>query len=454
VQLIATDNQRVVIGLGVTGLACARYLASRALPFRVVDSRENPAGLADFQREFPSVDISLGGITDQSLAGAAELIVSPGVALQEPAIAKAIANGAQVRGDIDLFVEAANAPIVAITGSNGKSTVTTLVGEMAKQAGKIAPVGGNIGIAALDLLAVENPDFYVLELSSFQLERTAQLNAEVAVVLNISPDHMDRYPNLQAYHQAKHRIFFGCKQAVINRGDNLTKPLVPDTVKQWSFSLSTPDFNGFGILEHEGEDWLAFRFEPLLAVSELKIAGRHNVENALAALALGHAMALPMPAMLTALTNFTGLAHRCQFAGEINGVRCYNDSKGTNVGAAVAALQGLKNDSGELILIAGGVAKGADFSPLKPVLAECCKAMVVIGEAAATLAQLAQDVVTVVAAEDMTQAVAKALQLAKPGDAVLLSPACASFDMFRNFEQRGESFMAAVDAASTKDGGA
>ena len=248
-------------------------------------------------------------------SAADELIVSPGVALEEHAIAAAIKNGVSVCGDIDLFVREARAPIVAITGSNGKSTVTTLVGAMAEAAQRNVGVGGNLGTAALDLLGPAR-DLYVLELSSFQLERAQPLQAEVATVLNVSPDHMDRYPSVLAYHQAKHRIFRGCQQIVINRADPLSRPLVPGAVTQWSFGLDVPDFNGFGVRESHGERFLAFEHELLMPVRELKIAGDHNIANALAALALGHAVKLPMAAMLQTLREFTGLAHRCQLIAQ------------------------------------------------------------------------------------------------------------------------------------------
>ena len=341
-QLIATDNKQVVVGLGLTGLSCARYLKRQQRVFSVVDSREQPPELESFQHEFPDVEVTVGKISDESLMGAALLIVSPGVALDEPAIAKAIANGTSVCGDIDLFCEQAVAPIVGITGSNGKSTVTTLLGEMVRSAGKKVAVGGNIGIPALDLLAGDEPDVYVLELSSFQLERAGVLSLDVATVLNVSADHMDRYPNLLAYHQAKHQIFRGCKKVVVNRADPLSRPLVAEDVEEITFGLGQPDFNGFGLLVEADKEYLAYQFEKLMPVSELKIVGKHNVENALSALALGKSIGLPVDSMLDALKAFRGLEHRCQFVADWQGVRYYNDSKGTNVGASIAAIEGLR----------------------------------------------------------------------------------------------------------------
>lgn len=440
-QIIARDNQCVVIGLGVTGMSCARYLARKNIPFSVVDTREVPSNLALFKQEFPEVPLYLGAIEQSVLLNANELIISPGVSLDLPEIAYAIKQGVDYCGDIDLFRREATAPIVAITGSNGKSTVTELVGQMALDAGKRVAVGGNLGTPALDLLSEQEPDLYVLELSSFQLERSQPLNAEVATVLNISADHMDRYANLVAYHQAKHRIFFGCHQAVVNRSDPLSKPLVPETVTQWSFGLTKPDFKGFGLLHEDGIEYLAFEFSPLMAVSELQIIGRHNIENALAALALGHAVNLPMATMLNTLKSFTGLEHRCQFVTSINEVRFYNDSKATNVGATIAALKGLKANVKKMVLIAGGVGKGADFSELKNPVLDCCRAVVLIGEQANALAQMFQTSdIKVVMASSMLEAVELAKQCAHAGDAVLLAPACASFDMFDNYQHRGQMF--------------
>ncbi|MDG1773181.1 MAG: UDP-N-acetylmuramoyl-L-alanine--D-glutamate ligase [Oceanicoccus sp.] len=449
-QLIATDNKQVVIGLGVTGLSCVRYLAANNKPFSVVDSRENPPGLEAFRAEFPDINLTLGDITEASLAGADELVVSPGVAIDEPAIVKAVAKGAHVCGDIDLFCRAVDVPVIAITGSNGKSTVTTLVGEMIKRSGKRVAVGGNIGTPALDLLAEETPDIYVLELSSFQLERSEKLAVDVATVLNVSADHMDRYKNLLSYHQAKHRIFRGCKKVVINRADPLSRPLLAEEVDVFTFGLNDSDINGFGLINDEGIESLAYQFKPLMPVSALKMVGRHNIENALAAMALCRAVGIEVGPMLDVLREFNGLEHRCQYAGEHRGVRFYNDSKGTNVGAAIASINGLKDSANNIVLIAGGDAKGADFAPLLPVLKGVVSVMVVIGNAAQVLTDLCKEVLQVVKADSMESAVNKAASLATEGDVVLLSPACASFDMFNNYQHRGDVFVAAVQQLSTE----
>jgi len=444
VSLISTDKQRIIVGLGVTGLSVARYLAGRGLPFAVCDTRANPPGVDQLKRFAPMADLYLGELDSDLLCSAGELIVNPGIALSTPAIQAALQAGVSVVGDIELFAREARAPIIAITGSNAKSTVTTLVGVMAEQAGKRVAVGGNIGTPALDLLD-EQPDLYVLELSSFQLETTQALNAEVATVLNISEDHMDRYADLAAYHLAKHRIFRGARQVVVNRDDALSRPLVADQLPCWSFGLSRPDFKGFGLIEQDGGKWLAFEFKALMPVAELKIRGAHNQANALAALALGHAAGLPMPAMLQALREFAGLPHRCQWLGQHAGVDYYDDSKATNVGAALAAIEGFGSDlQGKQILIAGGDGKGADFSALVEPVSRLCRAVILLGRDAPVLEQALAEHVPVQRVTNLDEAVAAAAAVAEPGDAVLLSPACASLDMFRNFEERGRLFAAAV----------
>lgn len=441
-SVIASDNKRVIVGIGATGLSVARYLSARGLPFTVADSREQPAGLDAFRQAFPDVELQLGPFSEDQFIGASELLVNPGIPLSEPAIAAASAAGVRVSGDIDLFHQAASAPIVAITGSNGKSTVTTLVGLMAERAGIRVAVGGNLGTPALELLD-DDVQLYVLELSSFQLERCAMLGAEVATVLNISADHLDHHGSMLNYHQAKHRIFQGCKKAVVNADQSLTQPLVPDDVEVWSFSLGHSDFRRFGVLEQPGGSYLALAREPLMAASELRIAGRHNLSNALAALAIGAAAGIDTPVMLDALREFSGLPHRCEFVAEIDGVRFYNDSKGTNVGASVSAIEGLA-ESGKIVLIAGGLAKGGEFSPLAEAMRRNGRAAVVIGEAAAAIEACLGEHVPCRREQSMAAAVQGAFAFAQTGDVVLLSPACASFDMFRSYSDRGEQFSAAV----------
>ncbi len=442
-SLIASDTQRVVVGLGVTGLSCARFLANKGLSFSVVDNRETPPGVEQFRQEFPEVDLTLGTFSPGQFDSVDELYVSPGVSLREPAIASAQQAGAKISGDLDLFVESARAPVAAITGSNGKSTVTTLLGAMAQEAGVKVATGGNLGTPMLDLLSDEC-ELYVLELSSFQLERCATVNAEIATVLNVSEDHLDHHGSLIAYHQAKHRIFRGCRQALINRDDMLTHPLVPDSVRQWSFGLQAPGREAFGLREEEEFTWLCFGDDRLVAADEIHLAGRHNLANALAALALGYALGLSMDAMLKALRDFRGLPHRCQHVADVSGVAYYNDSKGTNVGAAIASLRGL-GDRFRVVLLAGGQAKGADLEPLVEALQEVGRAAVFFGESAPVLNELLDEKLPSRCVSSMDEAVEAASVLAQSGDAVLLSPACASFDMFRNYEHRGECFVDAVN---------
>ena len=448
--LIASDQFRIVVGLGKSGLSLVRFLARQGVPFAVADTRMSPPELATLQAEFPQVEVRCGALDVEFLCRASELYVSPGLPLATAALREAAARGVKLSGDIDLFVRHAKAPIIAITGSNAKSTVTTLVGEMAAAAGKKVAVGGNLGTPALDLLA-DDIELYVLELSSFQLESTERVNAEVATCLNVSDDHMDRYSGLQTYHLAKHRIFRGARQVVVNRQDPLSRPLIADQVPCWSFGLDKPDFKSFGILEEGGEKFLAFQFSKLMPVRELKIRGAHNQANALAALALGHAVGLPLAPMLDTLRRFTGLAHRCQWVRERTGVTFYDDSKATNVGAALAAIDGWGAEiAGQLLLIAGGDGKGADFTPLRASVAKYCRAVVVLGRDAELIAAAlkdadGRDVVPLLRVATLDEAVQRCAELAAAGDAVLLSPACASLDMFKNFEERGRLFAQAVE---------
>lgn len=441
-SLIATDNRRIVVGLGQTGLSLARYFVAQGLPFSMADSRLAPPGLAALRAEFPQLDIALGPFDSEQFNAASELVLSPGIPLSEPAIAQAKAAGVKISGDIDYFCAQAQAPIVAITGSNGKSTVTTLVAAMAERAGRNVAVGGNLGTPALALLdaAIE---LYVLELSSFQLERCEYVAAAVATVLNVSADHLDHHGSMMAYHQAKHRIFRGCQKAVINRDDPLSTPLVPDAVEIWSFRLGRSDFRCFGLLELDGESHIALAGKALMPTAALAMAGRHNLSNALAALALGSAVDLPLAAMLQTLREFPGLAHRCQFVANWQGLRFYNDSKGTNVGAARAAIEGLA-EGAKVVLIAGGQGKGGDFQALADSLLRYGRGAVLIGEAAAEIAALLEGRLPLRHCQSMSEAVTAAVELADSGDVVLLSPACASFDMFDNYQHRGEQFCQAV----------
>ncbi len=443
-SLIASDHFRIVVGLGKSGMSLVRFLATRGIAFAVADTREQPPELETLRRDYPQVEVRCGELDVEFLCRADELYVSPGLALATPALQQAAARGVKLSGDIELFARNAKAPIIAISGSNAKSTVTTLVGEMAVAAGKRVAVGGNLGTPALDLLS-DDVELYVMELSSFQLETTDQLNAEVATVLNVSEDHMDRYSGLPAYHLAKHRIFRGARQVVVNRQDALSRPLLTEGQPCWTFGLNAPDFKAFGLREENGEKYLAFEFQNLMPVRELKIRGAHNQSNALAALALGHAVGLPFDAMLASLRSFAGLAHRCQWLRERQGVSWYDDSKATNVGAALAAIEGLGADiDGKLVLVAGGDGKGADFSALRAPVTAHCRAVVLLGRDAELLAQALGDEVPLIRVKTLDEAVQRSAELAQPGDAVLLSPACASLDMFKNFEERGRLFAQAV----------
>ena len=440
--MIATSKVKAIIGTGITGLSVARFLAAQGQAFVLMDTRTNPPNLDKVQKEFAGISIICGELDVHTLLACDEIIVSPGVAVATPAIEQAKAAGIPVVGDIELFVRAAKAPIVAITGSNAKSTVTTLVGEMAKAAGVNVAVGGNLGTPALELLndAVE---LYVMELSSFQLETVSMLNAKVATILNISADHLDRYENMRAYILAKLRVYFGAEHIVVNRKDVLTHPPLAAGVKPIYFG-GNADFGSFGLLVRDGIEYLAKNLTPLMPARELKIRGRHNIDNALAALALGDAAGIPMEPMLSALKTFGGLRHRCEFVAEKNGVEFYNDSKGTNIGSTLAAIQGLARDPQQLIVILGGEGKGQDFSELVPALKSINSHVVLIGRDAPIIEKAVTSATKITQASSMQDAVNKSLQLASAGDAVLLSPACASFDMFKNYEDRGEKFCLAV----------
>lgn len=439
-KAIITDRKVVVVGLGKTGLSCVRYLCSLGKHVIVMDTREEPPGLDVLECDYPNIQKVLGRLDASILSSADEIVLSPGVPLSTPEIQCAVENQVLVRGDIDLFSEAANAPVVAITGSNGKSTVTTLLGDMAHQSGLNVGVGGNLGIPALELLDHEK-DLYVLELSSFQLETTHNLNAESAVLLNLSEDHMDRYANKMAYLQAKQRIFKGAKHIIVNDDDVLSSPLVNTTMNLVHFGVRSNDLGKFSILKEGSEAYLAKGFTPLVAIKELSIRGEHNYSNALAALALGDSVGLDMADMISALKKFKGLSHRCQFIRSHNGVDFVNDSKGTNPGAVVTALTSLAKDiTGKVILIAGGDSKGADLSSLREPVKRFVKSLVLIGVDAEKFETLLDATSSLYKEGSLEEAVRRAYSLAQPGDVVLLSPACASFDMFRSYEHRGEVF--------------
>lgn len=436
---------RVVVGLGKTGLSCVRFLVSQGHRVAVVDSRLDPPGLASLRQTFPDVTVHLGSFDETLLNNAAELIVSPGVSLKEPIIAKQFSRKIPIIGDIELFARHAKKPIVGITGSNGKSTVTSLVGYLAANAGLNVKVGGNLGTPALELLNDDETDLYVLELSSFQLESTYSLKTVASVILNICADHMDRYVNLAEYIQAKKRIYNTCQRPIINLDDTNSYPLHLLDSQQEGFTLNSPPKGIFGLCQQEGESFLAYGDKILLPTSALRLKGKHQYANALAALALGHAIGLPLENMADAIRHFEGLPHRCQWVANMKGVDWFNDSKATNVGSALAAIEGLGPETaGKLIILAGGQGKNADFSELYDSVTKYVKTLILFGQDKHLIANALKGAAPILLAEDLAQATQLAQQSAKEGDAVMLAPACASFDMFNNFEHRGEVFMELV----------
>ena len=439
---MSDSANNVVIGLGRTGVSCLAHLAARGEGAVAMDTRSAPPELEAARRAHPGAEIVTGGLDARRLAEARRIIVSPGIARSTPAIAAAEAAGAEVIGDIELFARAATAPVVAITGSNGKSTVTAMLAAMAAEAGVCAGVGGNYGPPALELLTDPEPALYILELSSFQLETTESLAPKAATVLNVSADHLDRYADLDDYAAAKARIARGAETLVVNRDDPRSAAL-SGPGQTLGFTLGEPAAGDWGVRSGpDGAPWLACGEEGVMPAAELPLVGAHNRANALAALALGEAAGLPRAAMRTALAGFVGLDHRCVRVAESGGVTWIDDSKATNVGAALAAIQGLE---APVVLIAGGQGKDQDFAPLaEPARRGRLRAAVTLGEDGPTIAAVLAPHVPVHAAADMAEAVSRAGELARPGDAVLLSPACASFDQFDGYAQRGEAFATAV----------
>lgn len=451
-----SKKQVLIIGLGDTGLSMALYLAHVGTKIRVADTRLEPPMAKQLLEKLPGTVIYTGAFRSESFKDIDAIAISPGIDRRTPIIAKAINQGIPVVGDIELFAQGINKPqstkpkLIGITGSNGKSTVTTLVGEMCKQAGKRTVVAGNIGIPILNVLlenesVQEQPEVYVLELSSFQLESTSSLYLDAATVLNISEDHMDRYPNIAAYIAAKARIFSHAKNKLVNRDDSHTLTLAKNDKLLRSFGLSAPSNDTeYGVTDQNGQKFLAVGKQALIAMDEIPLPGLHNTANVLAALALASAINLPIEPLLKAVKNFKGLPHRVEKVAEINGVTYYDDSKGTNVGATLAALSGLGSP---VVLIAGGDGKGQDFSPLKDAVGKQARAVVLIGQDAALIeSAICASQVPIEHSPSLEDAVRRSSEIAQSGDAVLLSPACASFDMFRNYAHRAEVFIDAVKA--------
>ena len=460
----ALDSQSakvLVVGLGITGISAAHYLQKLGINFAIVDSREKPPLIDEFFQQMPDTPVFTGGFDEAAFKVATHLVVSPGVSLNETAISKAIAGGVKIVSDIDLFACSVEAPIVAISGSNGKSTVTTMLGEMAKEAGLQVGVGGNLGTPALDLL--EQPaQLYVLELSSFQLERTSALNAAAATVLNVSADHLDRHADIAEYAREKQKIFRGNGVMVINADDPIVNAMRDDCMEAGGRAPKVGALGDAGAIAEEGRsiftfsikkkadfylqmkgaaEYLMYKEQCLMPLAELPLEGRHNAANALAALALGVAVGLDEQVMCNALRKFKGLGHRMERIAEIRGVTWVNDSKATNIGACVAALEGYDR---KVVLIAGGEAKGADMNELTPAVKEKAKSVVLMGKDAELIAQALNGCVPVYFAANMTEAVQLADGLADAGDSVLLSPACASLDQYKNYRDRGEKFTKAV----------
>ena len=439
----ASSGHALVVGLGETGLSCVRHLAGLHRKVVAVDSRKRPPCLAAVESEFPGVEVRCGGFDTPMFDAAAEIVVSPGVSVREPALQAAAARGVRIVGDVELFARAADAPVVAITGSNGKSTVTSLVSAMARRCGVRAGSGGNLGPPALSLLG-RGYELYVLELSSFQLETTSALRPVAATVLNVSADHLDRYESFDEYVAAKRRVFSGDTVVVANLDDPLASRLGGDRCPTIGFSTRAhPNarwyVEGSGSEGASNEARIVRRGAPVMAVGRIPLAGTHNVSNVLAALALGDAVGLDAGAMAAAVEAYAGLPHRCETVACRNGVRWINDSKGTNVGATVAAIDGI-GAQGPIVLIAGGLAKGADFSPLLAPARRHVRCAVLIGRDAPRLAAALGRCIEIRHAPDLAAAVEIAAQAARAGDSVLFSPVCASFDMFTSFEARGDAF--------------
>jgi len=438
----------LVLGLGDTGLATVRWLRAQGARVRVADTRVQPPHAEVLRREAPEVEIHTGPFTRACFEGQSLIVASPGVPLAEPEVAAALQRGQEVVGDVELFARTVQSlphppRVVAITGANGKTTVTTMVGEMVRAAGLNTAVIGNIGTPVLEALDTASPaEVYVLELSSFQLETTHHLKLQAATVLNITEDHLDRYPDMDAYTAAKARIFAHCAQRVLNREDPRSLAMAnPGAI---TFGLDAPSTARDWGLSPSASEWICCGTTPVMALSTLPLSGRHNAANAMAALALCDALNIPRHISVRTLQSFKGLSHRVERVAEVAGVTYFDDSKGTNVGATVAALTGM---TAPVVLIAGGDGKGQDFSPLKEALARHARALVLIGRDAPRIeAAVAGCGIPLVRATDMADAVAQAARLAQRGDVVLMSPACASFDMFNNYLHRAQVFIAAVQA--------
>jgi UDP-N-acetylmuramoylalanine--D-glutamate ligase len=441
-QTLATSvlaKKRIaVVGLGLSGQATVRFLLSQGVKPVLMDSRSKPSGIEHIAAE--KVDgIYLGELDANRLAKMDMIILSPGLSPTHPAIRFAVAQGAELIGDVELFARFNHTPVVAITGSNGKSTVTMLVETMLKCSGIKALAAGNIGLPVLDAINQQDTEVFVLELSSFQLDTTSSLHSIASTILNVSADHLDRYQHMAAYTASKQRVYQHTQLAVFNLDDDATAP------EQAEHALGiTPANSAYGVAEFDAKRWLVVAGEPLMPVDEMTLFGAHNEFNALIACALALAAGASRPGLITALQQFESLPHRCILVAQKNQVRWINDSKATNIGATLAAIAGLRcSVTGKLILIAGGDGKGADMTELKPVLERDVQQLITLGQDGPAIAALKDNSIQV---KTLQEAVKAAAKLAGPGDMVLLSPACASLDMFNSYSERGEQFAAAVRA--------
>lgn len=439
----------LIAGLGKTGLSIARYLHRRNKAFVAFDTRLEATGFDEFRSEFPDVPMYLQELPDDLYSQLTDIIVSPGLSLDTPCIKKALQAGISLYGDVECLAREIKAPVIAITGTNGKSTVTTLVGEMAKLAGFKVAIAGNIGAPVLDMLDDENSyDLWVLELSSFQLDLTSSLRPLVATVLNVTPDHLDRHQTLEAYVQAKQRVYHQAEVALFNRQDYYTKPFTAydGDLHCLSFGYDAPSVGHWGLADQGNGIFLAKGKESILSVDSLLIKGTQNWSNALAACALAQIAGIELQHQQEVLKTFPGLPHRCQWVKNLDGVEWINDSKGTNVGATASAIHGIGGSmQGKIVLIAGGQGKGADFSSLCQPVADYVRSIVLIGVDADKMETALASVAPISIASSLDEAVIIAKAQAKPGDVVLLSPACASQDMYRDFNHRGEHFATLVN---------
>lgn len=439
-QQVDKRYETMVVGLGETGLSIARYLHDRGIPFAVADTRSLPPKINSFRQQFPDVDVYLGKLSAGLFQGIKRILVSPGIDINNQCLQAAVRQGAECYGDIELFANNTQTPIVAITGSNGKSTVASLVTAMARSAKVKAYAGGNLRPPAMDLLGFRDAELFVLELSSFQLESTCSLQPLVSVVLNISPDHLDRHKSIGRYTRIKEKIYAHAKISVINRDDVLVTKM-KTSGKVVSFGLGYSADDEFGVVHDNGNTFLAKGQRCLLATDELTLLGEAGVFNSLAALAIGEALKLPLEKMLYTLKHFKGLAHRLSLVGKADGVFWFNDSKGTNIGASVSSLRSLQAN---IILLAGGVFKGGDLHVLRETVAKHARYVVLFGRDAGVLKRALHGAAIIHVADSIRAAVGIAQRLSKSGDKVLLSPACASFDMYEDYVARGEDFEACV----------